>query len=66
MVVIYTSRDSYNTENISSHSMTVRELIDELSSYDEDDPVILSFDNNYTYGAVRSERIVYEEGKEEE
>ena len=66
MVVIYTSRDSYNTENISSHSMTVRELIDELSSYDEDDPVILSFDNNYTYDAVRSERIVYEEGKEEE
>ncbi len=65
MIVIYTSRDSYSSKEASSHSMTVRELIDELSSYDEDDSVILSFDNNYTFGSIRSSRIVYEEGEDE-
>lgn len=66
MIVIYAQRDSYSSKEASSRSMTVCELIDELSSYDENAPVILSFDNNYTYGSIRPSRIVYEEGEEEE
>ena len=32
--------------------MTVRELIDRLSDYDEDTLVYLNNDNGYTYGSI--------------
>ena len=52
-VRINANRDGYYPEQL-DRSMTVRELIDLLSCYDEDLEVILSHDNGYTYGSINS------------
>ena len=44
--------------------MTVGELIDILSQYDEDQPVYIRNDNGYTYGSVQMDSIT--EGEEDE
>lgn len=51
-------------------TMTVGELIDFLSRYDEDSPVYLKNDNGYTYGEIQwdsfEEDWLEDEGEEEE
>lgn len=50
-VIISASRDGYAPDQI-RQTMTVRELIDLLSDFDEDAKIYLSFDNGYTYGGL--------------
>ena len=45
-------------------TLTVGELIDLLSDFDEDSPVYLKHDNGYTYGSI--EEYDFEEELEEE
>lgn len=45
-------------------TMTVGELIDILSQYDEDQPVYIRNDNGYTYGSVQLDSVT--EGEEDE
>ena len=53
-------REGYSLDQI-KHTMTVGELIDFLSGYDEDLPVYLAHDNHYTYGGIRAH--LFEEGE---
>ena len=55
MVIIETSRDAYGVYDV--QTLTVRDLIKELSFYDPNSPVILSFDKGYTFGGITSKAI---------
>ena len=44
-------REGYGPDQL-NRTMTVGELIDYLSQFDEDTPVILNNDNGYTYGSI--------------
>lgn len=51
-VKIEANRDCYAPTDV-SNTMTVGELIEFLDcNFNEDDPVILSHDNGYTYGGI--------------
>jgi hypothetical protein len=50
---VNTRRSCYSVEDCINDAMTVGELIEYLSSFNEDLPVILSFDRGYTYQAVK-------------
>lgn len=50
-LLINARREAYGKEDC--NTMTVKELINFLSQFNEDDPVILSHDNGYTYGGIR-------------
>ncbi len=52
--------NGYDTEQCGK-TMTVGELIEYLSEYDEDRPVYIRNDNGYTYGHIREEDINTEE-----
>ena len=62
-LVICTLRESYGKDDV--RTMSVRDLIDVLSEYDEDTPVVLSFDSGYTYGGIRYEMIEEENDEED-
>ena len=69
IVILKTSRDSYDIRESADYSMTVGELINELKkNYDEDDKIVFSNDNGYTYGIIERESIDEEcvETREEE
>ena len=51
-VIIEALREGYSPEQV-RNTMTVKELIEILSEYDEDAKVYLSHDNGYTYGGIR-------------
>lgn len=63
-LIFSTLREGYGIDQIED-TMTVGELIDFLSQYDEDTPVYLDFDNGYTYGGIY-ERRFYEDYEEDE
>lgn len=63
ILFINAEREGYAVSQI-NHTMTVGELIDYLSQFDEDTPVYLKHDNGYTYGAVKYDR--FEDGETEE
>jgi len=42
-------------------TLTVGELIELLTDYDEDRPVYLRFDNGYTYGSLTEDDVIEEE-----
>lgn len=70
IVLIEANRQYYGTDQIRS-TMTVGDLINLLSDYDEDTPIAISNDNGYTYGRIgwddiREEEIEEEEEEEEE
>lgn len=44
-------REGYGPDQLRT-TMTVGELMDYLSQFDEDTPVILNNDNGYTYGSI--------------
>lgn len=48
-------RDAYSIDQMLKYesTMTVGELIELLSNYDEDMPVMINNDNGYTYGAIK-------------
>lgn len=62
-LIYSTFREGYGTDQI-RRTMTVGELIDFLSQYDEDTPVYLSFDNGYTYGGITKGRFEEDYGEE--
>ncbi len=62
---IETLREGYGIDQIRK-TMTVGELIELLSEFDEDTPVYLSFDNGYTYGGITSGRIEVDYSNEED
>lgn len=51
-VVFEASRTGYAIDQVLDRAMTVGELIDLLSDYDEDTLFILSHDNGYTFGSI--------------
>lgn len=55
-----------NTLTDSPRTMTVGDLIDYLSEFDEDRRVFLRNDNGYTYGIVDEREIVMSEDLEED
>lgn len=66
-IIINANREGYGTDQI-RRTMTVGELIETLSQYDEDSPVYIGNDRQsygwYTYGGIRENDI--EERDEEE
>ena len=56
-------RTGYSPEQI-KHTMTVGELINYLSDFDEDTPVMLKNDNGYTYGSITHNS--FEEGDDDQ
>lgn len=51
-IVIDTFREGYGFDQISK-TMTVKELIEFLQDFDEDEKVYLGFDRRWTYGGIR-------------
>lgn len=53
-VIIAANRQAYGVEDIieNQRAMTVGELIDLLSDFDQDAKVVLSHNNGYTYGGI--------------
>lgn len=49
-------RNGYGPDQC-GRTLTVGELIEILSEFDEDRPVFLRNDNGYTYGSIREEDI---------
>ncbi|MBP5723584.1 MAG: hypothetical protein J6X18_08450 [Bacteroidales bacterium] len=53
IVTLNANRSEYDIRDAADCSMTVGELIDELKrNYNEDDKIVFSNDNGYTYGYV--------------
>ncbi len=55
-LTIETHRSGYGVDQC-GHTLTVAELIDYLSQWDDDTLVYLSNDNGYTYGSINFEDI---------
>ena len=51
-LIINTSRDAYSVKDI-LNTMTVGDLKAFLEDLEDDTPIYLSFDNGYTYGAIK-------------
>ena len=47
-------------------TITVGELINLLSDFDEDMPIYLKFDNGYSYGSIREDDFIEELVEDEE
>ena len=58
-LIINTSRDAYSVKDI-LNTMTVGDLKAFLEDFEDDTPIYLSFDNGYTYGAVKENTIEVE------
>ena len=65
MIIIEAVREGYSPDQC-GNTMTVAELIEELEQYEGDEKIYFSHDNGYTYGALKSYRISYEEPEDEE
>ena len=58
IVTLNTNCSEYDIRDAAACSMTVRELIDELEcNYKDDDKIVFSNDNGYTYGYVTADHI---------
>jgi len=64
IITIEGRREGYTPEQI-THTMTVGELIDYLSQFDEDRLVMIDNDNGYTYGSICYDSFGEIEDKEE-
>lgn len=62
---VETLREGYGIDQIRK-TLTVGELIELLSEFDEDTPIYLSFDNGYTYGGITESRIEIDYSNEED
>lgn len=51
-IEIKTLRSHYSAGDCFGRTLTVGDLINVLSQFDTDTPVVLSFDNGYTYGGI--------------
>ena len=58
IVTLEATRTTYTAEEAATSSITVGELIRHLQNfYDEDDVIIVSNDNGYTYGSINTRLI---------
>lgn len=62
---INTKREGYSVEQCGK-TLTVGELIELLSEYDEDTPIYLNNDSGYTFGSITDWDIELADGSEEE
>ena len=62
-LIINTTRDAYSTRDVCG-TMTVGDLKAFLEDVEDDTPIYLSFDNGYTYGAIRDDRMDIEYGED--
>lgn len=53
-VIMETHRRGYSTDQITD-TISVREMIDILSQFDEDAKIYTSHDNGYTFGGIHEE-----------
>lgn len=65
VIMFYTGRDGYGIDQCGD-TLTVGELIDILSEYDEDTEIFYKNDNGYTYGRITADRIECEYVAEDE
>ena len=56
---------AYEAKKVEERALTVGELTDILSNFDEDDRVILRFDNGYSYAPVKENDIISEDDLED-
>lgn len=56
-VIIEAERTGYSPKQVRCQAMTAQELIEVLEGFNPNNKVILSFDNGYTYGALREANI---------
>lgn len=63
-LILHTFREGYDFDQI-AETMTVGDLINFLSCYNEDTPVYLGFDNMYTVGGIRERMFEERYGDEE-
>ena len=54
---VLTVREKYFMEDVRD-TMTVGELTQFLSDYDDDTPIYLSFDGGYTYGGISEDQMI--------
>lgn len=59
VIMLNTGRDGYSVEQC-GETMTVGELIEFLSEYDEDTEIFFKNDNGYTYGYISDRRFEVE------
>jgi len=52
VITLETKRTGYSIEQVVDRTMTVGELIDYLSDFDEDSPIVFSNDGGYTFGEI--------------
>ena len=66
-LTLETKREGYSPDQCGS-TMTVGELIDYLSQFDENAKIYYSNDNGYTYGSIKDYQIQenYEDDEDEE
>ena len=65
-IVIDTFREGYGFDQIHK-TMTVKELIEFLQDFDEDEKIYLAFDSRWTYGGIKEgmfELVPEDEGVE--
>lgn len=53
-VLLHTRRTGYSVKQVldKAYTLTVQELIDYLSDFDPESPVLFSNDNGYTFGEI--------------
>ena len=65
ILLLEADRECYSADQIEK-TITVGELIDFLSDYNEDTPIAISNDNGYTYGSIHYYDFREEELEEDE
>lgn len=50
-LVFYSKREHYGVEDVRG-TMTVGQMIEFLSDYDEDQEMVIAFDGGYTFGCI--------------
>ena len=63
---IETHRDTYSGKEAAEGSITVKDLREYLEGVDDDLPVIMSYDNDYTFGSIAFEDFNEETVEEDE
>lgn len=64
-LILEVSREAYGISDV-RRTMTVAELIEFLSDFNDDTKVYVSHDNGYTYGGIRESAFEEREREEDE
>ena len=58
MVLFHTQRTHYSAKEAGKFTLTIGELIEALSQFDEDEKIVFCNDNGYTYGKIDENLLV--------